>query len=260
MSYETILYEKRDGMAVIHLNRPRMFNAINSTLVREMTSAVKEAGRDSDVGALIITGSDKVFGAGADIKEIREIKTVTQAYDFVEKAQNLFNAVDVLPKPTIAAVAGPALGGGCELALACDLRIAAENARFGQPEIKIGVIPGGGGTQRLPRLVGVGRAKEILFFGEPIDAREAWRIGLVNRVTSLESLMNEAEKMAKDLVSRPAYALRMLKSAVNEGLGMDLRAGLTYEKRCFEALFTSKDKEEGMAAFIEKRKPEFKGC
>ncbi len=259
MSYETILYEKRGGIAVIRLNRPRALNALNSTLINELTEAGQDVAGDDDVGALIITGTEKVFAAGADIKEITNIKSAPMAYDFVNRAQKLFDTIDFMDKPSIAAVSGLALGGGCELALACDLRLASENAIFGQPEIKIGVIPGGGGTQRLPRLVGLGRAKELLYLGESIDAREAWRIGLVNQVVPPESLMETAEKIARDLLARPAYALKMLKNAVNEGMGMDLRAGLSYEKRCFEVLFTTEDKEEGLAAFLEKRKPEFKG-
>ena len=208
---------------------------------------------------MIITRSERVFGAGADIKEIKGICTPVEAHSFASRIQSLFNKIEGLEKPIIAAVSGLVLGGGCELAMACDIRIAAENAMFGQPEIKIGVIPGGGGTQRLPRLVGVGRAKELLFSGDSIDAREAYRIGLVNKVVAGGLLMDEAKKIAIKLAGQPAIALKMIKTSVNQGLNMDLPSALDYEARCFEILFSTEDQKEGMKAFIEKRSPAFKG-
>ena len=243
MNFETIVFEKGNNIAFIRLNRPDRLNALNQKMINEIGQVMDVIAADESIGAVIITGNERLFGAGADIKEIK----------------GLNSPVENLNKPTIAAVCGPALGGGCELSLACDIRIAAENALFGQPEIKIGVIPAGGGTQRLPRLVGIGRAKELLYSGDPIDAVEAFRIGLVNKVTSVEQLLPEAKKIAQKLVERPAFALKMLKSAINQGINMDLRSALSYEMRCFEILFSTEDQKEGMSAFVEKRQAAFKG-
>jgi len=207
---------------------------------------------------VIITGSEKVFAVGADIKEVSGIATSVDAHSFVTKVRSVFNKIENLEKPVIAAVSGLALGGGCELSLACDIRIAAENAMFGQPEIKIGVIPGGGGTQRLTRLVGIGIGKEMLYTGDPIDAEEAYRVGLVNKVVPLKSLMDEAKKMASKFSKQPGFALRMTKMVVNEGIKMDLQSALSHEARCFELLFSTEDQKEGMKAFVEKREPIFK--
>ena len=214
---------------------------------------------DDKVAPLIITGHKDFFGAGADITEISDITTPIDAHRFVISVQSLFSKIENMEKPVIAAVSGLALGGGCELALACDLRIAAENAIFAQPEIRIGVIPGGGGTQRLPRIIGIGSAKEMLYTGESIDAQEAYRIGLVNKVVSVDSLMPEAKKLANKLKGQPAFALKMIKMAVNEGFNMDLKSSLAYEARCFETIFSTEDQKEGTKAFLEKRKPNFKG-
>ena len=214
---------------------------------------------DDEVSVVILTGSEKVFAAGADIKEIVQIKTPYDAHQFVSQIQFLFDEIERFPKPVIAAVSGLALGGGCEMSMACDVRIAAENAMFGQPEINIGVIPGAGGTQRLPRLVGVGRAKEMLYTGDPIDAKEAYRIGLVNKVVPVASLMDEAKKMASKFIKQPGFVLRITKKVVNDGIEMDIRSALAYEARCFEMLFSTDDQKEGMKAFVEKRKPEFIG-
>ncbi|MCJ7782484.1 MAG: enoyl-CoA hydratase-related protein, partial [Desulfobacterales bacterium] len=208
---------------------------------------------------VIIKGSEKNFSVGADIKEIIGVHTPLKAHDFITGLQSLFNRIEDLEKPVIAAVSGLALGGGCELALVCDIMIAAGNASFGLPEIKIGVIPGAGGTQRLPRLVGVGKAKELLYFGELIDADEAYRIGLVNKVVPVDSLMVEAKKMALKLIKQPSIALKMIKTSVNKGISMDLRLAISYEARCFEILFSTEDQKEGMKAFMEKRPPLFKG-
>jgi len=258
MEFNTIRYEKENHIAIITLNRPKSMNAIDSIFIWEFHQLFDEIKDDDEVDAVIITGSEKVFAAGADIKEVGDIKTPVQAHEFVTKVQSLFNKIENLEKPVIAAVSGLALGGGCELSLACDIRIAAENTLFGQPEIKIGVIPGGGGTQRLPRLVGVGRAKELLYTGDPIDAEEAYRVGLVNKVVPVVSLMDEAKKMATEFMQKPVYALKMIKACVNNGFSMDLRSALAYEARCFEFLFSTEDQKEGMKAFMEKRKPEFK--
>jgi len=259
MGFETIMYEKEEGVGIIKINRPKSLNALNRQLIEEMSRVLDDIRADDEVRAVIITGSEKFFGAGADIKEIKDLDAPVDAYAFVSRAQAMYNRIEDLDKPVIAAVSGLALGGGCELTMACDIRIAAENARFGQPEIKIGVIPGGGGTQRLPRLVGVGRAKELLFSGDPIDAAEAHRIGLVNKVVPVENLMDEARNMARTYCERPTFAMKMTKTAVNEGMNMDLRAALAYETRCFEILFSTEDQKEGMNAFVEKRKGVYKG-
>jgi len=258
MEFNTIRYEKQNQIAVITLNRPKSMNAIDSIFIREFHQLFDEIKDDDEIGAVIITGSEKVFAAGADIKEVGGIATPAQAHEFVVKVQSLFNKIESLEKPVIAAVSGLALGGGCELTLVCDIRIAAENALFGQPEIKIGVIPGGGGTQRLTRLIGVGRAKEMLYTGDPIDAEEAYRIGLVNKVVPVGSLMDESKEMAVKFLKQPGFALRITKMVVNEGINMDLQSALAHEARCFELLFSTEDQKEGMMAFVEKRKPEFK--
>jgi len=259
MDYNTIIYETEGKTAIVTLNRPQSFNSISSELISELNHVFDEIENNDDVGAVILTGSEKFFAAGADIKEISQINTPVKAHKFVESIQALFNKIERTSKPVIAAVSGLAFGGGCEMSMACDIRIAAENAMFGQPEIKIGVIPGAGGTQRLPRLVGVGRAKEMLYTGDPIDAQEAYRIGLVNKVVAVEALMEEARKMASKFLKQPAYTLRITKIVVNDGINMDLRTANAYEARCFEQLFATVDQQEGMKAFIEKRKPEFKG-
>ncbi|MBE0616683.1 MAG: enoyl-CoA hydratase/isomerase family protein, partial [Proteobacteria bacterium] len=215
---------------------------------------------DDHVGAVIITGSDKAFGAGADLKMISDLDGTVAAHRFFGRlGGEPYRRLASMGKPTIAAVAGLALGGACEVALACDLRIAADNASFGLPEVKLGLLPGGGGTQRLPRLVGVTKAKELLFTGDPIDAQEAYRIGLVNKVVPLERLLEEAQAMAARIASRPAFALRMIGAAVDGGVDLPLDAALAYEARCFEMLFSTEDEREGVQAFVEKRKPVYKG-
>jgi len=259
MGFNTITYEKGDGIAVVTLNRPKSLNALCNELIGELGTVFGHIGEDRDVAAVIVTGSAKAFAAGADIKEIIQIASPVVAHEFGARIHAVFNRIEGCPKPVIAAVAGFALGGGCELALACDIRIAAENAVFGLPEIKLGVIPGGGGTQRLPRLIGVGRAKELLYTGDSINAQEAYRIGLANKVVPLDSLMDEARKLALKLVKQPAFALKMNKLAVNEGINMDLSSALGHESRCFEILFSTEDRKEGMQAFVEKREPNFKG-
>ena len=256
---ERIEYKKKGKIGIITLIRPERMNVICKDFLNEMNTVLTDIEKDDDFRVLIITGAGNIFAAGADIKEIKSIEGVVAAHQFVTQAQQCLNRIEALEKPVIAAINGPALGGGCELALACDIRIAAETAVFGLPEIKLGVLPGAGGTQRLPRLVGIGRAKELLYFGDSINAREAFLIGLVNRVVANDSLVKTAEDMAERLASRPPVALRLIKSAVDKGFNMDLPSALAYESRSFEMLFTTRDQKEGMQAFIEKRKPEFKG-
>ena len=257
MEYKTILYEKKDRVGTITLNRPKSMNSLSSELLRELDHVLTEIDRDDDVKVVILTGSEKFFAAGADITEIGEIKTPLDAHRFLKMAQAVFNHIEDLEKPVIAAISGLALGGGCELTLACDLRIAADNTTFGQPEIKIGVIPGAGGTQRLPRIVGVTKAKELLYTGDFMDAQEAYRIGLLNKVVPAASLMEETRKMALKIARQPGVALKATKLAVNGGLNMDIKSAMAYEARCFEILFSTDDQKEGMKAFIEKRKPAF---
>jgi len=259
MEFKTLLLEKSEGIAVLTLNRPRSFNSLNAELMEEFLRVLDEIEADPEIGVMILTGHKKFFAAGADISEIRKITTAVEARPFAQNAQSMFKRLAELDRPSIAAISGLALGGGCELCLACDVRIAADNASFGLPEIKLGVLPGGGGTQRLPRLIGPGLAKEMLFSGDPINAQEAYRIGLVNKIVPGEALMDEAKKMAKTFLARPAFALRTIKALVNAGLNMDLNSALAHEARCFEILFATEDQKEGTAAFMEKRKPEFKG-
>jgi enoyl-CoA hydratase len=257
MVYTTILYEKSDGIGTITLNRPKSMNALNSILLGELNYAFNEIARDTEVRVVIITGSDKFFAAGADINEIANLATPAEVHDWLT-ADNIFLRLEDFDKPVIALVRGLALGGGCELAMACDMRIAAENAVFGQPEIKIGIIPGGGGTQRLPRLIGVTKAKELLFTGDNIDANEAYRLGLINKVVTVDAAMDEARKVALKIVRQPAMALRATKMAINGGMNMDIKSAMAYEARCFENLFSTEDQKEGTKAFLEKRKPIFK--
>lgn len=259
MDYKTILYQKSDGIAVIRLNRPKSLNALCRELIDELELVFSDIADDQEVAIAIITGTEKAFVAGADIKEIAQLSTPLEAYRHVARFHEVFDKIEELPKPVIAAVAGFALGGGCELALACDLRIAADNASFGLPEIKLGVIPGGGGTQRLPRLIGVGRAKELLYTGDPIDAQEAYRIGLANKVVPVNALMDETRRLASKLVKQPAVALQMNKLAVNEGIRMDLRSAQAYELQCFGVMFSTEDQKEGVQAFLEKRPANFIG-
>ena len=258
MQYETLIVQVDDGIGTITLNRPKVLNALNNQVIMELGEATLELGMNDSVRVVIITGGDKVFAAGADIDQMATKTTVDFATDN-QPAHRVFNAIENMTKPVIAAVAGYALGGGCELALVADVRIAADTAKFGLPEIKLGILPGIGGTQRLPRLIGAGRAKELLFSGDFINAEEAFRIGLVNKVVSPEELSEEARRMAKRFANHGAVALRMAKSCVNEGMRMDLEAGLQYEQRCFSILFATEDQKEGMRAFIEKRKPNFQG-
>ena len=260
MGYKTILYEKKESIGTITLNRPKAMNALSSEMLRELSDLLDKVEEDDSVKVVIITGgNEKFFAAGADIKELESFQNPMDAHGFTKMAQAAITKFEDFDKPVIAAISGYALGGGLELSMACDIRIAAENASFGQPEITLGVIPGGGGTQRLPRLVGVPNAKELLYTGDRIDANEAHRIGLINKVVPVDSLMDEAMKMAKKIVSRPGVAVTITKLAVNSGVNTaNIHSALEYEQRGFEILFSTEDQKEGMKAFIEKRKPVFK--
>lgn len=260
MEFDNIRLAMADHTAVITLNRPKNMNAINSGLMSDLESAFDIIESDDAVQVLVITGGEKVFAAGADIKEITCLNTPADAHVLVRKFQRCFNRLEALEIPVIAAVSGFTFGGGCELILACDYRIASETAQFALPEINLGLMPGAGGTQRLPRLIGTGRAFEMLFTGKPVTAQRAWEIGLVNTVLPVEELMAEAMKTARLLASKPGFAMKMIKTSVRAGMNTDLASALDYEARCFEMLFSTEDQKEGTAAFVEKRKPDFNGC
>lgn len=258
MVYETLLLSVEDGIATITLNRPEALNALSHQVYRELARASQEMAEDDSVRVVIITGGEKVFAAGGDIRDMAKADALDIALAG-RPSQQALKIIEDMPKPVIAAVAGYALGGGCELSLVCDVRIAADNAKFGLPEITLGILPGAGGTQRLPRLIGAGKAKELIFSGDFIEAEEALRVGLVNKVVPAEELLPQAKRLAKRFASRGAVALRLAKSAINEGLRMDLEAGLQYEHKCFSLLFATQDQKEGMQAFLEKRRPNFQG-
>ncbi len=260
MNYETLLYEKENGIAVVVLNRPRQRNALSLRMKEELGHVFGVIEQDEEVKAAILTGGETAFCSGADIKE-RSTMQMTQAEFYFErrKSHEFYCKLENCEKPVIAAMSGVAVGGGCELALVCDLRVASESVRMGFPEVKIGMIPAAGGTQRLPRLIGVARAKEILYTGEFIDAREAYRIGLVNRVVPVDRLMEEARSLAGKLVDYPPLSVKFMKRAVNTGMQLDLASALDYEAHISAMLGTSEDRVEGFKAFVEKRKPIFKG-
>jgi enoyl-CoA hydratase len=255
MSYQHIIVETRGRVGVIRLNRPAALNALNMALIGELAAAIDGFETDSDIGCVVITGSDKAFAAGADIKEMAT-KSYLDAFmgDFVANWDRVAHA----RKPVIAAVAGFALGGGCELAMHCDFIIAADNAKFGQPEIKLGVIPGIGGTQRLTRAVGKAKAMDMCLTGRMMDAAEAERSGLVSRIVPLASLMDEAMKAAETIASMSLPATMLAKEAVNRAFETTLAEGVRFERRVFHSLFATEDQKEGMAAFIEKRPAKFK--
>lgn len=254
MTYETLIVEVRGRVALVTLNRPAALNALNARLKQELASALEGFDLDPAIAAMVITGSEKAFAAGADIKEMA-------TRDFIEAYRDNFLAtydrVAQIRKPVIAAVAGYALGGGCELAMACDLIIAADNARFGQPEIKLGIIPGAGGTQRLVRAVGKAKAMDLILTGRMMDAQEAERAGLVARIVPAADLLTEALKMAETIAGMSIPATMMAKESVNRAFEVSLAEGVRFERRMFHSLFATKDQREGMAAFIEKRPPSF---
>jgi enoyl-CoA hydratase len=254
MTTETIIVERHGRVGIVRLNRPQALNALNATLRNELLSAVEAFDADADVGCILITGSDKAFAAGADIKEMAD-----KSYIDIFRADYAadYERLTRVRKPIIAAVAGFALGGGCELAMMCDFIIAADNAKFGQPEIKLGIIPGIGGTQRLARAVGKAKAMDLVLTGRMMDAAEAERSGLVARVVPAASLMEEALKVAETIAAMSQPSLLAAKEAVNRSFETSLAEGVRFERRVFHALFATKDRKEGMAAFIEKRPPRF---
>jgi enoyl-CoA hydratase len=254
-----VIYEAKDGVARLTVNRPEKLNALDRQTMRDIDAAVGASGQDPSIGVLVVTGmGDKAFVAGADIAELSS-QTPVEGAAYARLGQAVLGRLERLGKPSIAAINGYALGGGLELAMACTLRVASESARLGQPEVALGIIPGYGGTQRLARLVGPGRALELVLTGEPIDAREAHRIGLVNRVVPQTELAGVVETLARTLLSRGPAALRFALQAVHEGLQMTLEEGLSMEAALFGLCCATEDMREGTRAFVEKRKPAFKG-
>ena len=259
MSYENILFEVKDGVALITFNRPKAMNAMNPATLAELDHALEAVQKDESVRVLVLTGSgEKAFVAGADITEFQKMGPL-DARHFAEQGQTIFFKLEQLPIPVIACVNGFCLGGGCEMAMSCDFIYASERAKFGQPEINLGLIPGFGGTQRLLRLVGRAKAKELCLTGEMIDARQAKELGLAAKVFPAEQLVEETMKVARLLASRGRVAVRAVKQVIDRGADVDLKSGCALEAEAFGTCFASQDAKEGVAAFLEKRKPEFRG-
>ena len=254
MAYENIIFEKEENIAVITFNRPEAMNALNNQTRAEFRAAIEDVAQDDSIKVLILTGSGKAFVAGSDIKEFNAT-TPFAAHNIMR----LGEMVEKLEKPVIAAVNGFCLGGGNEIAMGCDIIIASEKAKFGQTEINIGIIPGGGGTQRLPRLIGVCRAKELIYTGDIIRAEEAERLGLVNRGVPMDELMPAAKDLAKKIAAKSAAALKLAKTAINRGMQTNLESGLKYEYELYSLSLSLEDKVEGVNAFLEKRAPKFVG-
>ena len=258
MDSKYVLISKEDGIGWIRFNRPDKLNALNSQVFGELEKAVADCEADDDVRVVVVTGSEKVFVAGADIGQMATAD-VAEVAKFIDVGFRAQERLADLPKPTIAMISGYALGGGLEVALCCDFRIAADNAVLGLPEINLGIIPGGGGTQRLPRLISYSKAAELIMTGEMIPADQAEALGILNRVVGPEVLRDEVKAFAAKLMKQPAMALRSAKIALRRGLGVSLKDGLGIEQDCFCMLFGTADQKEGMAAFLEKRKAQFKG-
>jgi enoyl-CoA hydratase len=258
MAYELLTFDVADRIATITVNRPDKLNALNDAVMDELRTAIAEARRRRDVGAVLLTGAGRAFVAGADIAELADQRAI-EGKARAERGQRVFRRFETSPKPTLAAVNGFALGGGCELAMACHMRIASEAARFGQPEVKLGIVPGYGGSQRLPRIVGKGRALQLLLTGEMIDAAEAYRIGLVNRVVPAAELIPAARALLTTILAQGPLAVAHCIEAVDRGLDMALDDAIALEASYFGMLSATKDKEEGMRAFLEKRPATFTG-
>lgn len=257
--FKTILFTVDENIAVITINRPKFLNALNTEVLREISEVVDIIDAGSSIRAVVLTGAgEKAFVAGADISEMQN-KNVLDAREFSSLGNKTFSKLENLKVPVIAAVNGYALGGGCELAMACDIRIAGHKAKFGQPEITLGIMPGFGGSQRLARLTGIGIAKEILFTGEMINAERAYEIGLVNRIVDSSEVLTEAIKMAQKIVANSPLGVCFTKKAVNEGANLDIKRAVSLEAELFGSLFSTKDQKEGMSAFLEKRQVTFKG-
>jgi len=258
MKYKNIKINKKDNIGTITINRPDALNALNKDTMNELSAAFDELEKDKEIKVAVITGEGKAFIAGADIKQMKDMNTL-EAKEFAELGHNLLWKIEKSRLPFIAAVNGYALGGGCELMMACDIAIASKSAKIGQPEINLGVHPGFGGTQRLPRLVGRAKAKELLLTGDSISAEEALRIGLVNKLVDGDQLIEETVKIAQKIASKSSVQTAFIKSLVNKGADIDLFSACSLEITNFAASFSTNDQKEGMTAFLEKRKPEFKG-
>ena len=256
MAYQNITVSTEDGIAVVTLNRPDVLNALNQATMDELVSALEEFEREGSVRCIVLTGAGRAFAAGADIKEMAGASApeMLAGYRFQQ-----WERIRKVTTPLIAAVNGFALGGGCELAMLCDMIVAAETAQFGQPEINLGIMPGAGGTQRLTRAIGKSRAMEMVLTGRPISARQAEACGLVSRVVPAETVLDEAKRLAQEVAAKGAVAVRLAKEAVLKAFDTHLEGGLDYERKCFYLLFATEDRSEGIAAFLEKRRPAFKG-
>jgi len=258
MELQNIVVEKSEGIALVKFNRPKALNALNSETLTELDQVVQVLSNDTDVRVVVFTGEGKSFIAGADILEMSTL-SAEEGRRFGALGQAIFRKVELMAKPTIAAVNGFALGGGCEFAMSCDIRIASEKAKFGQPEVTLGITPGFSGTVRLPKLVGMGKAKELIYTGRMVKADEALTIGLVNQVTPVESLMDEAKKMAKQIAGNAPLAVSYSKAAINKGIELDTDVANTIEETYFGLCFATDDQKEGMSAFLNKEKATFKG-
>lgn len=257
MNDQTIIYEVKDSLAYIKLNRPESLNALNQQLLEELDEVLNTVKESDEVKVVIITGvGDKAFAAGADINELKDMTSV-EAMAQAEWGNKIFTKLSTLPQPVIAAVNGYSLGGGFELALASDIRFVSDNAQLGLPEVGLGIMPGYGGTQRLSRLIGLGRAKQLVFSAENIDAEEAYRLGIANKVVEQSELLNEVEAFAKTLLTKSSKGIRMAKKTIENGYDITLEEALNYEASNFGVLFSETHQKEGMAAFLEKRKPNF---
>ena len=261
MAYTKLIVEKQDNICTVKINNPEALNALNSTILKELDAAFTAIGEDDSVDVVILTGEGRSFVAGADISQMSTLNAV-EGKAFGELGAAVFRKIELLNKVVIAGVNGFALGGGCELAMACDIRIASVKAKFGQPEVGLGITPGFSGTQRLPRIVGLGKAKELIYTGRIITAEEAKLIGLVNQVTgdTREELMEAAKAMAEQIMKKGPVATRLAKMAINVGMDTDINTGLLFERIAQTVAFGTEDRKEGTQAFLEKRKAEFKGC
>ena len=258
MEYQKLIVERQDGIGVIRINHPDALNALNTLVLSELGKAFDAFAADESVEVVVLTGEGRAFVAGADIAEMSAM-TAKEGKAFGRLGADVFRKIEMMPQPVIAAVNGFALGGGCELAMACDIRIASSKAKFGQPEVGLGITPGFSGTQRLPRLVGLGKAKELIYTAAVIPADEACRIGLVNRVVEPGALMDEALALAAAIASKARLAVRYAKEAINRGIETDIETGIDMETSLFGLCFATHDQKEGMAAFLQKRKPDFTG-
>lgn len=256
MEYKKLIIQDNGAVRVIKINNPEALNALNTAILKELDAAFTEVAEDNGILAVVLTGEGRAFVAGADISEMKS-KNAIEGEIFGKLGASLFRKIELLPKPVIAAVNGFALGGGCELAMSCDIRLASTKAKFGQPEVGLGITPGFSGTQRMPRLIGMGKAKELIYTADIIDAAEAYRIGLVNHVYEPEALMEEAMKMAEKIASKAPIAVKNSKEAINRGIQTDMDSAVAIEAYLFGLCFASEDQKEGMTAFFEKRKANF---